>query len=693
MLDNKEYREENQSLELKDKHAYFLNDFQDIQDTVYDDREQSLKDRRFCTIAGAMWEGIDQQFANKPMMEVNKAMRANMRLMAEYRNNKFGVEFISKKGDASDKMAETCNGLFRADEQDSNADEAYDNAYDEGIGGGFGAMRLRADYEDHEDDENEYQRILFEPITDADSCVFYDLGAKRQDKSDAKRCYVLSSMPRKEYEDEYNDTVASWPKEIQQTEFDWATDDVVYICEAYEVEETKKTVLFYEDRDGKEIKYTEEDFESDETLADKLAVIGTKKVREKKIKVPRVHKYIMSGGKILEDCGCIAGKNIPIVPYYAKRWFIDNIERFMGHVRIVKDLLRLKNMLISWLAEISASNIIEKPIFTQEQVAGHEVAWAESNLNNNPYEVVNAVTDLNGNEIPMGPIAYTKPPQIPPAIAALMQIVEIDIQDLLGNQGNAEKMVSNIGSKTVEMIQSRIDTYDYIYISNMAKMKKRVGEVWLSMARELFVESKREMKSIGSQDEISSIELNRPITGENGEVVYENDFSKAHLDVSVDIGPSTNSKRDATVKGLRELLPTAADPQDRKVITSMIMMNMEGEGIKDVRDYYRQQLIKMGVVKPTNEEAEELMKSLEGQPPDPNEVLMKAAAENEIAKAGKAQAETIETIADTEKTKAETVKIYSEIDQSEAQQAIQTEELLNAGAVQPPNVDATNIGA
>jgi hypothetical protein len=38
----------------------------------------------------------------------------------------------------------------------------------------------------------------------------------------------------------------------------------------------------------------------------------------------RVHKYVMSGAEILDDCGLIAGPNIPIVPVYGKRWFVDN---------------------------------------------------------------------------------------------------------------------------------------------------------------------------------------------------------------------------------------------------------------------------------------------------------------------------------------------------------------------------------
>ena len=51
-------------------------------------------------------------------------------------------------------MASTCDGLYRADEEDSSAEEAYDNAFEEAVGGGLGAWRITSNYEDEYDDED-----------------------------------------------------------------------------------------------------------------------------------------------------------------------------------------------------------------------------------------------------------------------------------------------------------------------------------------------------------------------------------------------------------------------------------------------------------------------------------------------------------------------------------------------------------
>jgi hypothetical protein len=654
---------------LADLHAEALAQFDDVQTALRDERLQCLQDRRFYSLAGAQWEGpLWDIYENKPKFEVNKIMLAVIRIINEYRNNRVTVDFVSKDGSRADRLAETCDGLYRADEQDSVADEAYDNAFEEAVGGGFGAWRLRTVYEDDESEDNERQRIRIEPIFDADSSVFFDLNAKRQDKSDARFCYVIYSMTYESYREEWNDDPTDWPKIIHQYEFDWCTPDVVYIAEYYKVEDVNETIRIFRAIDGTEERYRKSDFDADETLEETLAAIGSVEVRQRKIKSRRVRKYILSGGKVLEDCGYIAGKCIPIIPVYGKRWFVDNVERCMGHVRLAKDAQRLKNMQLSKLGEISALSSVEKPILLPEQVAGHQVMWAEDNLKDYPYLLINPITGPDGNQAISGPVAYTRSPAIPPALAGLLQITEQDMQEILGNPQGADKMVSNISGKAVEMIQQRVDMQTFIYMSNFAKAMKRCGEVWLSMAKEIYVEEGRKMKVITEAEDTETVTLMQPtIDQETGEMVMQNDLSTATFDVNVDVGPSSSSKRAATVRALTGMMQITQDPETLQVIGAMAMMNMEGEGIGEVRDFFRQRLIKMGVVKPTDKELEALMAEAQGQPQDPNSIFLQAAAEEAVAKAAKARADTVETIASAELKRAQTAETLAkagEIDQN-----------------------------
>lgn len=673
---------------LANLHSDALNQFNDIQTALRDERLQCLQDRRFYSLAGSQWEGpLWDVYENKPRFEVNKIHLAVIRIINEYRNNRITVDYVSKDGSDNDKLAETCDGLYRADEQDSVADEAYDNAFEEAVGGGFGAWRLRTVYEDEEDEENEKQRIRIEPIFDADSSVFFDLNAKRQDKADARFAFVVTSMTRASYKEEWGDDPTDWPKIIHQYEFDWCTPDVVYVAEYYKVEDVTETVRIFRAIDGTEERYRQADFDADPALEETLAAIGSQEVRQRKIKSRRVHKYIMSGGKILEDAGYIAGKEIPIVPVYGKRWFVDNVERCMGHVRLAKDAQRLKNMQLSKLGEISALSSVEKPILVPEQVAGHQVMWADDNLRNYPYLLVNPITGPDGSQQISGPVAYTRSPQIPPAMAALLQITEQDMQDILGSSQQADKMVSNISGKAIEMIQTRLDMQTFIYMSNFAKGMKRCGEIWLSMARDIYVEEGRKMKVVEADESVGMIELMKPMVSETGEVIMENDLSRAKFDVNVDVGPSSTSKRAATVRALTGMMAITDDQQTKQVLQAMAMMNMEGEGISEVRDFFRKQLVRMGVVKPTEQEQEEMMVELQGQPEDPNKIFLQAAAEEAIAKAAKARADTVKTVADAGLSRARTAETLAKTGVQEQNMALTaleaTQQAVMGQEVQP----------
>lgn len=659
-------------------HEDALTQYDDIQYALQAERRMCIDDRRFYSIAGAQWEGPWlAQFENKPRIEVNKVHGAVMRVVNEYRANRISVDFVSKDGTDSDQLAEVCDGLYRADEQDSVANEAYDNAFEEAVGGGFGAWRIRADWEDEYDDENDRQRIRIEPIFDADTSVFFDLEAKRQDKSDARFCFVVSSMTRQAYAERYADDPSTWPKLVTRAQYDWCTPDVVYVAEYYRVEDTTETVRIFQLLDGSEQRYTRADFDEDPNLEQMLASTGAVELRQKRVKRRRVHKYVMSGGRILEDQGYIPGKCIPIVPVYGKRWFVDNVERCMGVVRLAKDAQRLSNMQKSKLTEIAALSPIEKPIFTPEQMSG-EIAelWRTDNLVNRPFLLVNSITNADGSTQPAGPVGYTKPPQVAPALAAIIQMSDADMREVLGNPEGADKLLSGVSAQAIEAVSNRVDQQAFIYMSNFAKAMKRCGEVWLSMAREVYVEEGRRMKTIGATGEVGSVELQKPTIGATGGIELANDLSRASFDVVSEVGPATQSRRDKMQREFLALLGLTKDPQTAAVVEQYLLMNMDGEGLADMREFFRKKLVQMGAVKPSDEEMQQMAAAAQNAQPDPQALYLQAAAQEAQARAMKAQADTQLAIANSEKTKAETVKTLASVNISAQDQAIKTAEAI-----------------
>jgi hypothetical protein len=95
----------------------------------------------------------------------------------------------------------------------------------------------------------------------------------------------------------------------------------------------------------------------------------------------------------------------------------------------------------------------------------------------------------------------------------------------------------------------------------------------------------------------------------------------------------------------------------------------------------------MGVVKPTDDEAQELMAEMQGQPQDPNALYLQAAAEEATAKAAKARADTVETVASAELKRAQTLETLGKVDETAQNMAIANadavQEILRGQIVQP----------
>jgi hypothetical protein len=185
------------------------------------------------------------------------------------------------------------------------------------------------------------------------------------------------------------------------------------------------------------------------------------------------------------------------------------------------------------------------------------------------------------------------------------------------------------------------------------------------------------------------------VVNESGAMDYDNDLSRASFDVVVDVGPSSQSRRAATVRALTGMMQLTQDPETINVLTAMAMMNMEGEGVQEVRDWYRSKLIKMGVVKPTEQEQKELMAELENMPPDPNTVFLEASAEQAKAEAAKSRASAVLSLAKTEETKAKTAETLSNIDIGKQKQLLETVSMLGDAVTSGENPAASRaqIGA
>lgn len=667
-------------------HDKALRRFDVIAEATQEERALALQDRRFAFIAGAQWEDEwADQFENSIMVEINKTAAGLEKIINDYRENRVTVNFRAADGKASEDTADMLDGLFRADAYRSKAQQAFDNAFEEGVAGGYGAWRLCNEYDDEYDPDNDHQRIRIEAIVDADQSVFWDPNAKLYDKADALYCFVISAVAKEAFVEEWGeDKLTDWPVGIVKPHYDWYTPDVVRVAEYYEVEiKTEKRVIFSNAIVNEEQRFWNSELD-DQTRAE-LMQQGWRELRTRMAKRRRVHKWILSGAEVLKDCGYIAGDQIPVIPYYGQRRFIDNMERCQGHVRKAKDPQRSYNAQISNLMEQAAAAPIERPIFTQQQIAGHETSWAEANLKRAPYALVNPLIDEStGQIVQTGPIGSVTPPQIAPAMAALIQITANDIAELTNSDDGADEAKSNISAEAMDIAATRTDAKSMVYMDNMRQSMQRCGEVYLGMARDVYFEEGREVDTMGPNGEEGTATIAEPYTDERGRFSIRNDLSNGKYKVISDVTEATTTRRDKTVKTLVNVaqIAGAADPELAMASLNTAIMNMDGEGMDDLQDWIRQRLVSQGIVKPNEEEKQALEQAAANQQPDPQSQALQAMAAKEGALAEKA-------VADTALSKAKTVETLVSAQAKEAEigrdDALAVKDISSAAleAVQP----------
>jgi hypothetical protein len=628
---------------LEKKHERVMLRFDRAYTPQQDVREKCIEATRFARVPGGQWEGataagtkLDDQFEKYPKFEINKVATELNRIIAEYRNNRITVKFRPGDREASEELANKLNGLFRADYEETDGGEACDNAFDDAATGGFGCFRLTSMLVNEYDPMDERQRIAIEPIYDPSRSVWFDPDAKKYDKSDAMWAFCMYSLSPEKYEAEYGKTPPASLDVTTMTswEYDWFEPEVVYIAKYYEVRKESVDVISYRQPLTGEIATYDSDQVED--IEDELAIAGFQEVARRSVKRRRVYVSVVDGQNFLEKPRRIPGEHIPLIPVYGKRWFIDDIERVEGHIAKAMDPQRLYNLQVSMLADTAAQDPGQIPIVGMEQIRGLEKHWEARNKKRPAFLPLREVKDKAGNIIAGAtPAGYTQPAVMNQALAALLQQTSADIQEVTGGSQAMQQMPSNIAQETVNNLMNRSDMASFIYLDNMAKSLKRAGEVWLSMAREVYG-SEREVRVVNEDgtDDIALMNA-QVVDRQTGNVVALNDLSTGRYDVTVDVGPSYTARRDATISVLTNVLATMTDVDQMKpAIQGYILDNLDGEGIDDLKEYNRKQLLASGVAQPRNDKEKAIVaEAQQAAQNQPNPAMVAAMAQDKLANA------------------------------------------------------------
>lgn len=639
--------------ELKKWHTRALCDFEKCYGGTQQMRREMIEVTRFVRIPKAQWEGSTtagfefggDRFDNYPRFTLNKVAKEIKRLVGEYRRNRIATKFRPADATSSEELADKLNGKLRADMNETQGGEGLDNAYDEGLAGGMGAFRLDAPLVDEFDPGNNDRRIGFYPVYDAVSCVFFDPNSKNYDRSDSMWCMELFAMSKDAFEEEYPKAMVSSIDKEDGSVFDWVTPDQVYVGRYYRIRLEQTTLTEYTNKITQETAVYDEEQLADGDLAKELADSEAFiKGESRTVKRRRVYCGLLSGSEWLEEPKRIPGSYIPVVPFYADRSFVDGQERIKGHATDALDAQRLENLMVSMLADTAVQSSGDNiPIIDVEMVPGPlSDHWANRNRKRPAYLPMKSLRDKDGNIVAAAQVSsFTPPTQISPALAALLQYTSATIPDITGSSG-VQNIPSNIATDTVDALFERLDGQSFLYMDNLAKSLKHAGNIWLSMAREVYGTDKavRIVNDDGT-DQVTLLQ-GTIVDSETGEKIGLDDLTVSRFEVVSDVGKSYATGRRMLADKLLSLLPLVPQgtPQ-ADIILGMLVDTLDGEGMEDFKEWNRKQLISAGVIKPaTQQEAAELQaqqQAAANQPPSAEEIAAQGMLLDGQSKMARAQ--------------------------------------------------------
>jgi hypothetical protein len=205
----------------------------------------------------------------------------------------------------------------------------------------------------------------------------------------------------------------------------------------------------------------------------------------------------------------------------------------------------------------------------------------------------------------------------------------------------------------MDIAATRIDAKSAIYLDNMRQSVQREGEIFLSMAREVYYEPERVVETMTDDGDDGEAVLHEPFTDATGTFRIRNDFATGKYKVIADVTEATATRRDKTVKSSLATANVAITAQDMELAQIGILtavMNQDGEGMADFQKYASKRLVAMGVVEPSDEEkaAMEQAAEADAQQPDPAMILteaqasaLKGSAMKDAAQAQKIMAEIV----------------------------------------------------
>jgi hypothetical protein len=532
-------------------------------------RQDALDDLKFSS--GDQWPVEVQNSRNleaRPCLTINKLDGFIRQVCNQQRQARPRMKAHSMNSSANAKVADILTGIFKHIEVNSDADTAYDTAFEFAVRMGWGYWRVVTDYvrEDSFD-----QEIYIKPIQNPFT-VYFDPNSQMPDGSDAESCLITEVMSKKDFKAQYPNADDGGNFTMRGTgdaDADWIMKDDIRVAEWWYTERKKTKLLLLSD--GTQV--YKEDAPAPEILeAAGIMVVAERETMRKTIKWAK-----LTGMEVLEEATW-AGKYIPIVPVYGQQLTVDDKRKKYGLVRQAKDPQRMYNYWRTALTESVALAPKAKWLLAEGQDEGHENEWNLANVKATPV-LRYKQKDIEGQPAPVPQRLQPEPP--PAGIVEATSAINNDLQTVVGIFDPNQFMQGNMSGKAIRGQQMQIDLSNFHYYDNLTRSLKQTGRIILDLIPKIY-DKERVMRIIGYDNRPEMVTINQRIVDEQGAEKILNDVTVGEYDVYMDTGPGYQSKRQEAVEAMIPLLQ--ANPELFQAAGDLVFRNMDFPGADVIAD-------------------------------------------------------------------------------------------------------------
>lgn len=585
---------------------------------------------------------VDERKADRrPVLTVNKLPSFTDQVKNDSRLNKVSIKIKPYSGGATQQLAENLNSIIRNIENVSDADIAYQTAFDSAVDNGFGYFRIVTAFVD---DASFDQEIRFKRISNPLS-VYLDNKHIEYDGRDIRFGFITEKISRDEYEIRYPGVeITPFNSSMEHSKTAWVGENEIRIAEYWVKEPTVKRLYLLSDErtvDGDKWDSIVDDLKANEQVvhfptdagagqaqgagmgmgagmaqgpgpsAPPVAPQGLpappappapvegpapegsgfreevlnptpKIIKERVINSHKVVHYLIGGDSIIEGPTEWPGKYIPIVPVWGKEIVIDD-ERFLrGLIRFAKDSQRMYNYFRTAATETVALTPKAPHIVEERQIEGHEDEWNSANTKNLPYL---AYKHIRGVPAPKREIVSQ---------TALGEITEANISSdemksttslhdpSLGAQGN------EVSGRAILARQRKGDIANFIFHDNLKRAIKYGGDILIDLIPKIY-DTMRQLAVIKEDGSEEMMAVNQPVfDAATGEFVMVNDLTLGRYKVVATSGPSISTQREESVASMLDFMRTA--PEAAALMIDVVAENMDWPGAVKIANRFKKLL-------------------------------------------------------------------------------------------------------